>query len=131
VICGCWNEKRKLICVFFHDLEELRKLTKKQQDMYALGDFLQMSKGGEAYFWLCANLLKCVVGCTKWSRSHYKDSLSEIATDSDECFLLLIVENNYARWIEEAKLDEDDSRDTLPATLYTLGGSTRMDERGL
>ncbi len=110
---------------FFHVLEELRKMTKKQQDMYALGDFLQMSKGGEAYFWLCANLLKCVVGCTKWSRSHYKDSLSEIATDSDECFLLLIVENNYARWIEEAKMDEDDSRDKLPATLYTSGGGTR------
>jgi len=100
-------------------------MARKQQEMYPLGEFLQMSKGGEAYFWLCANLLKCVVGCTKWSRSHYKDALSEIATDSDECFLLLIVENNYARWMEEAKLDEDDSRDTLPPTLYTSGGGTR------
>ena len=82
----------KLICaVIFYVLEELQKMARKQQDMYPLGDLLLLSKGGEAYFWLCANLLKCVVGCTKWSQIHYKDALSEIATDSDECFLLLIV----------------------------------------
>jgi hypothetical protein len=92
------------VCLLFCALvgDVMHSLQKKKK-IHLLEDVLQLSKGGDAYHWICVKLMKCVVGFTIWQRRCFKELLSEFATDSDETFLVLTVENNYQRWMDEAR----------------------------
>lgn len=93
---------------------------------------LELSRGGEAYQWLCLTLLKCVVGCNKFGRRYYKESLSEVATESDEGFVILTLENNYQRWMDEYNLTDEEKKGkvTITDALYTNSGSSKLGGRG-
>ena len=102
-------------------------------------DILKLSEGGDTYRWALANMMKCVVGCSKWGRKCHKMFLSDVATESDEGFLVLTIENNYARWRDEAKwmvdhsgnMELDDSvKANFSQALYTNSGRSRVDGRG-
>ena len=80
----------------------MRRLRKKEK-CHELEDILNLSAGGEAYVWICSTLMSCVVGYKVWNRRCFKELLSDFSTDSDESFLVLVVENNYQRWMEEAR----------------------------
>jgi hypothetical protein len=98
---------------------------------------MQLSASGDKYSWLCTKLLPFVVGYKKWIKSYYKEPMSSIATCSDEAFMLLTLDNNYARWMEEALWIEHnkdkDEKDRTPrrfvASKYTNSGKSQANGR--
>ena len=76
--------------------------------------------------------MKCVVGSNVWNQLYFKELLSDIATESDESFLLLTLENNYNRWIKEATFvaKEDGEKPILPHALYTNSGCSKVKGSG-
>ena len=104
-------------------------------------EILRLSKGRETYSWVCCKFLKCVVGADNWKLNCFRRPLSDFVTNSDEGFLLLILENNYNRWVEEARraaerkgTDEDEEnneeQDSLPEALYTNSGNSKAEGKG-
>jgi hypothetical protein len=69
--------------------------------MPSMEEILCVSTNAETYTWVCTDFMKCVVGYKMWTRRHYKETLSDLATCSDEAFLLLTLENNNAKWHDE------------------------------
>jgi hypothetical protein len=116
---------------------EVARRHKKGQTFFKLEDFIGLSPGGSPYAWVCAELLPCVVGWKAWNKKKQKERLSEIATCSDETFMLLTLENNYARWMAEAvwiAINKDtDPPDRAPKEFpdarYTNSGSSRRNGR--
>ena len=76
--------------------------------------------------------MKCVVGCHVWSRRAFKEVLSEFITESDESFMLLTLENNYSRWVQEAIFvaNGEGEKPKLPDALYTNSGTSRVKGKG-
>jgi hypothetical protein len=136
----------KLLTVLFAvgcNTEEIIRRKKRKEDIPELKDIQAMSSGGDTYNWICEKLLKCVVGSVVWNKRFYKDVVSNIATVSDESFLLLVLENNYARWMEEADYKVhpkvaapgDDSEDetwkeNIAPALYTNSGKSQTGGKG-
>ena len=48
-----------------------------------------LSKSKDTYSWVCATFMKCLVGCNVWSHQYFKELRSDLATESDESFILL------------------------------------------
>jgi hypothetical protein len=115
-------------------------MIRKKEPVPSMEDILLLSKGGQTYEWVCAKLLKCVVGCATWNMRYYKERLSDVATDSDESFLVLTIENNYHRWMDEARHwatstvafdDADDSwKENISEALYTNSGTSKNTGKG-
>jgi hypothetical protein len=73
--------------------------------------------------------MKCVVGTKNWQKRAAKERLSNIATESDESFLVLTLENNWLRWWAEIKHDDNNDEISLLGiqALYTNSGkSTKL-----
>jgi len=105
---------------------------------YDLDEFLKLSQSGTAYTWMCTTLMPCVVGCKKWNKRHRKETLSVIATCSDEAFVLLTLDNNYNRWMAEAEWQlqhhgtdqkEYEQNKFLPDAKYTNSGKSKRNGR--
>ena len=102
-----------------------------------LDDMMSLSDGGEAYKWTCAKFMPFVVGFKNWKRLMRTQKISQMATCSDESFLLLILENNYDRWVDEAKwlvvnkdkAKEDRAPKDWAAAKYTNSGFVKADGR--
>ena len=102
-----------------------------------LDAMMSLSDGGEAYKWTCAKFMPFVVGFKNWKRLMRTQKISQMATCSDESFLLLILENNYDRWVDEAKwlvVNKDKAKeDCAPkdwaAAKYTNSGFVKADGR--
>jgi hypothetical protein len=97
-----------------------------------MGEILLLSGGGNTYSWICSTFIKCVVGSTIWSRRYFKELLSDIATESDESFMLLTIENNYTRWMAEAAYvgRDDVEKPRFPDALYTNSGCSTHKGKG-
>jgi hypothetical protein len=116
--------------------EVIRRKNKKEE-FYSLDDLLGLSKVGEPYMWLCSVLLPRVVGWKIWIKRNTKQRLREVATCSDEAFVLLTVENNYDRWLCEADWmvknqgmeKEDQAVKNFPDAKYTNSGRSRRNGR--
>jgi hypothetical protein len=134
-----------MICYFVTRApkEEMLRRNKKREELPKLQEFLLMSRAGANYHWVCEKLMKCVVGRNTWRKRYYKEVLSDIATVSDESFLLLVIENNFKRWMEEvehrakvAVITEDNEsedetwKDTIASALYTNSGKSRANGKG-
>jgi hypothetical protein len=114
---------------------EVEALGKNEEAFPTMVDMLLLSKNAPIYKWVCAKLLKSVVGSNVWNRRHHKESLSDVATCSDESFLLLTIENNYERWLQEAEWirenrdkDDKDPKNFVEA-IYTNAGSSKANGR--
>jgi hypothetical protein len=112
--------------------EEIARKKKIRSHFPTIEEITQLSRGGETYAWVCATFMKCVVGCNKWSRRYFKELISQIATESDESFMLLTLENNYNRWIKEANFvpTEEGEKPKLPSALYTNSGCSKVKGKG-
>jgi hypothetical protein len=83
------------------------------------------------------NFIPCVVGSKAWNKKKHKEPLSDIATCSDESFVLLTLENNYARWMSEALwlAENEDSEPgqrgpkNFPSSKYTNSGASQKNGR--
>jgi hypothetical protein len=106
-------------------------------DIYALQDFLKLSPVGEPYQWLCQFLMPCVVCAKAWNKKKNKELVGEVATCSDEAFVLLSLENNFERWVSEAVwiVDNMDKEPTdwankdFAGSLYTNSGQSQKNGR--
>jgi hypothetical protein len=119
------------------------KSLKKQEAVPSLDDILKLSLGGDAYYWVMTKMMKAVVGSSVWNKRYFKELVSEFATDSDESFLVVVIENNYKRWLEEAEHkvkhtivddndDDDDEawREKLSKAKFTNSGSSSSTGNG-
>jgi hypothetical protein len=119
--------------------EDVVQNLKQQKDVPRIAEILQLSNGGEAYHWICSKMLKCVVGYATWNRRCYKELLSDFSTASDESFLVVTIENNYQRWLHEAKHrytnceedpDDDSWRAKLAPAKFTNSGASSANGNG-
>ena len=89
----------------------------------------------KAYMHLCTNYMPCVVGKKNWDDQSRDEPMSEIADESDEAFLLLVIENSYLVWKQLAKypkgtLPEGEAKRNLPLYTGTPAGSGRNEGWG-
>jgi len=82
--------------------------------------------------------MPCVVGHKKWNKRYLKESLSVVATCSDEAFVLLTLDNNYDRWMAEVEWQlhqqqnntkEPPNTKLLPEAKYTNSGKSKRNGR--
>ena len=121
--------------------EEIKIRKKKKEDMPSMKEILKLSKNGDIYNWVCCKFLKCVIGADNWKMNCFRKPLSDFVTNSDEGFMLLILENNYDRWMEEARRvaerkgreeeeEDGEEQDSLPEALYTNSGNSKVEGKG-
>jgi len=63
-----------------------------------LRDLMKLRENPETMITFCDNFLSCVVGKVEWKRKVMKNLVQEIATNSDEGFALLVLENIWDEW---------------------------------
>jgi hypothetical protein len=110
---------------------------KKGEPFFAITDFRQLSPIGTPYEWLCEFMLPCVVGWKVWNKKKYREPISDIATCSDESFVLLTLENNYDRWMAEVdwlvhnkdRETTDQEPKTFPNSRFTNSGRSQKNGR--
>jgi hypothetical protein len=110
---------------------------RRQEALFSIEQILQLSMGKESYQWMCTTFVGCIVGSKTWNKRRSKERVSDIATCSDEAFLLLTVENNYSRWLAEAawtarnkdKAPHDREVKDYPSAKYTNSGQSKRDGR--
>jgi hypothetical protein len=110
---------------------------KKGEQFFSMDDFRQLSPIGGPYVWLCHYMLPSVVGWKAWNKKKYKEPISDIATCSDESFVLLTLENNYDRWIAEVdwlvnnkdKEAADREPKQFPDSRFTNSGKSKQNGR--
>ena len=79
------------------------------------------AKGNIEMFKICAELcFSAIANKQTWKNNHQHVALSNIITIADEALALVILENNFAEWIELTKGNEIDKKRRL--TKYTHGG---------
>ena len=77
------------------------KLETDDQQITTLSEFSKMRAGGyETYALFCDNFLSCVVGKLRYRKLVRGQRMTHVATSSDEAFALLLLENNYDRWLD-------------------------------
>jgi hypothetical protein len=76
--------------------------------------------------------MKCVVGTKNWRKLAAKELMRDIATESDESFLVLTLENNWQRWWAEINHDDKVDESTLSdiQALYTNSGKSTKSGSG-
>lgn len=89
--------------------------------MPTMDEILQLSTNASTYSWFLSVFLKNGVGGKNWNQTHLRQPITKFITSSSEAIVILIMENNYARWIDEAENEEKDKKDLAPA-LYTNSG---------
>jgi hypothetical protein len=126
-----WHQvPNNLIFVRFF-AEEAHKANRGGLPIPPLSEILKFSQNPDVYIWVCTTLIKSVIGTQEWNPRHMKELLSNIATRSDEAFLILTIENNYDRWMEESTMgDNEDSRQNLTEARYTNSGSSKSVGKG-
>jgi hypothetical protein len=72
------------------------------QEWYDLNDYQQLRDKPKAFFNFCMYFLPVVTGRIDFRLDRVRQKISEIATVSDEAFALLILENNWTKWKEQA-----------------------------
>jgi hypothetical protein len=125
------------VYVILYFLGEVSKNLESGKMFYTLQEFLQLSPVGKPYKWICTHLMSGVVGNKAWTKKKHKETLCDIATCSDETFVLLTLENNYERWMSEAlwcfvKEDKEPNERApkmFPNSKYTNSGKSQKNGR--
>ena len=99
VACDLTNYLTMRLWFFF--LKGKKKEKELPESMEMISDSMRKTNG-VLYFEVCRDFLPCVVGKIAWKNKLFeKNSLQEIATSSDEAFMLLVLENNWDEWITD------------------------------
>jgi hypothetical protein len=117
--------------------EDVLRKKRKKEGVPKMADILKLSKNADVYGWIVSRWMRCVVGNAQWNKRYYREPLSDVATGSDEAFLLIIVENNYERWMAEVREMMEDKKSTedeeekdakwrakLPPAKFTNSGTS-------
>jgi hypothetical protein len=89
-----------------------------------LVDILQMRENKEdSYRIFCDHVLSQVVGKNDWKTRAGKETISSIATVSDEAFSILLLENNYQVWKEDALGACGEGQGVKASSKYTVNGA--------
>ena len=76
-----------------------------EERLFDIAEFQKMRTNKEAFAQFCENILPCVVGRKFWDKRVASICVSEIATDTDEAWALLVMENSWDTWKEQAFLE--------------------------
>jgi hypothetical protein len=125
-----------LTCVVVEEAIQDKRIAKEA--LPTLDELALLSKGGAAYQWVCEDLLPFVVGYKRWCKCYFKEPISNFATGTDEAFLMVTLENNYRRWVDEEewnrtnfdKLPEDQSEKDWAPAKYTNSGRSKSGGQG-
>lgn len=95
-------------------------------------EFMELRKNKKAFEQFCENILPCVVGKKYWDKRVDSVCMSRVATDTDEAWALLVMENSWEAWKQLAgspngKLPEDAVR---KRTKWTNTGSQQSRSEG-
>jgi hypothetical protein len=94
-----------------------------KQELPDMTELLLLCQGCETeWFWFADNVVECVSGKRAWGKEKSTKVLAESVTSSDEAFALLILINNWDKWLAE---EEKPPRKTDP--MYT--GSTKGNKK--
>ena len=74
-----------------------------EEALFGIEDFLQMRSNEKAFFQFCDHILPCVVGKKLWDKSMGVKHMSGIATTTDEAWALLVLENSWDVWKQQAR----------------------------
>ena len=66
-------------------------------------EFLEIRKNPRAFSQLCDHILPCVVGKKHYGKKKSVVCMSEIATETDEAWALLVLENSWEAWRQQAE----------------------------
>ena len=112
----------------------LRTELEKENKNCELEHYLSMRGNSKAYMHLCTNYLPCVVGKKQWDDASRDGPMSEIADETDEAFLLLVLENSWLVWKQLAEYPKGElplQKDRmLPKYTGTPAGSGRNEGWG-
>jgi len=86
---------------------------------------MRRGKNYAVYYDFIDHFVSLVVGKRNYNRINYKQQISEFASPSDEALAILMLENNYTRWVDMAKRGDTTRSTILPQ--YTNGGVSEGD----
>lgn len=95
-------------------------------ELPAIADFGALRKGtNEAYMVYCCHFLPCVIGRKKWKKAGKGKGILARATETDEAFGLLLLENNWEKWVAESTKME-----IIPPTKWTSNAKSAGPNEG-
>ena len=68
-----------------------------------LSELMNLQGNPKAMITFCDHFLACIVGKVEWKQKVTKNLVKEIATNSDEGFALLVLENIWDEWTKITK----------------------------
>lgn len=120
-----FNKCTNIFVVFVFWLEEqILIYDKDNEGLPPMHEILQLSMDKDVYIWFLSVFLKHGVGARNWNQLHLRKTISKYCTPSTEAIVLLIIENNYNRWIDEHN-NVEKLRKELAPPLYTNGGISK------
>jgi len=105
----------------------------KGGELKELEDYKKLRQNPECFKQLCDEFMPCVVGRSKWCAESYHKELSQIATATDEAWVLLVLENSWDLWKQMAEWES--RKEVLPkeerkATKWTAGATSAVRYEG-
>ena len=89
--------------------------------MPTVDDFLELRRNEEAWNVLMSRFVSIVYSTTAFARDSREKLASSFVKVSDECLALLLLENNYARWMAKINFERgvlNEAPEQLPAPRY-------------
>ena len=83
-----------------YDPNSEEEQARQDQWFRTLEDFQALRKKKETFKHFCEQFLSIVVGVVTWRQQSLVKNVSQIATVSDEAFVLLCLENNWDKWVQ-------------------------------
>jgi hypothetical protein len=80
----------------------LYRRVEKDKSLPDMDKLLQMRENADNYSLFYEHILPCIVGTVYWKKAIPGKLVSEVATPSDEALALLILENSWDAWNQEA-----------------------------
>ena len=92
-----------------------------------LEEILCLRRDPKVFYVFCDNFLSWVCGRNLWKKRWTVETVSQIATVSDEAFALLLLENSWKKWTAEGRNEEDGEDEN---SVDTEGNQTRWTKNG-
>ena len=80
----------------------LHRDKERKEALCGIQEFLQLRSNKKAFSQLCDHILPCVVGRKKWEKKMDISRVSRIASFTDEAWALLVLENSWGTWKQQA-----------------------------
>jgi hypothetical protein len=95
-----------------------------QEQIPTWDEIEKMHFNDAGYMWFLSVFLKHGVGAKNWNQCHLRQVVSKYCTPSTEAYVLLVLQNNYNRWMDRAENPMKPNKE-LAESLFTNGGISR------